>query len=181
MRFKAWQYVACGVLAGSALLMDSPAQAITARADAASRSVSLGTLRGSFTDSWSGTGMSTWTLTSSRSNVNWTQTRSGPVPGHTLSISDEICFSKYGFGGVSVSGGGLAPGGLGTETGCSSGSASSSWGQSSFTWDHGQVVGRGNPYGRWLWVRHSMAGTMCMGNCYDIYAYRRSSPIGGTV
>ncbi|MGW3243324.1 hypothetical protein [Streptomyces sp. NPDC001070] len=37
-------------------------------------------------------------------------------------------------------------------------------------------------HGRWIWVNHSATASMKYGNThYDVNAYRRNSPVGGTV
>ncbi|MCX4824375.1 hypothetical protein OG883_31875 [Streptomyces sp. NBC_01142] len=145
------------------------------------RRVSLGTLKVSFGDTWRGAGQKTWTIDSSKASASWKQNAAGPHAGYTLKLSDGICFDKYGMGGVSVSGGKLSSGSIGTDDDCGSGVYQGS-ANSSVNVDHGKVIGRGNVYGRWLWVSHTATASMQYGNTYyDVTAYKRSSPIGGSV
>lgn len=167
---------ASAVLAASVL----PAAAVE-NSKSNTRKVSIGTLKVGFKDTWRGTGMKTWTIDSSKASASWTRNAAGPVASYTIKLSDGICFNKYGMGSVSVGGGGLSPGSIGGEDDCGAGVYQGDK-NSSVVADHGKVIGRGNPYGRWIWVSHSATASMKYGNThYDVSAFRRSSPIGGTV
>lgn len=167
---------------GTAVLATSvlPANAVTNKASK-TRQVSIGKLSVSFKDTWKKAGLKTWTINSSKASASWKRSSEGPVASYTLKLSDGICFNKYGIGGVSVGGGGLSPGSVGNDDDCGTGVYQGDK-NSSVTADHGRVVGRGNAYGRWIWVSHSATVSMKYGNTYyDVTAYRRTSPIGGTV
>ncbi|MFI7408195.1 hypothetical protein ACIBU0_05950 [Streptomyces sp. NPDC049627] len=167
---------------GAAMLATSalPASAVT-NSSSKTRQVSIGKLTVSFHDSWRGAGQRTWTIDSSKASASWKRTSAGPVANYTIKLSDGICFNKYGIGGVSVGGGGLSPGSIGSDDDCGTGVYQGDK-NSSVVANHGQVVGRGNVYGRWIWVSHTATASMKYGNTYyDVTAYRRTSPVGGTV
>jgi hypothetical protein len=139
-----------------------------------------GKLRVAFWDAHHGPGRSTWTLDYSRASVRFYF--NGPIaPGNIqMRLHSEICFSQYGFGSVSVGGGiGLS---AGTESSCASGDFDGRSDVRHVTVDHGSIVGRGNSYGRWLWVSHKVTGVMRLyDKWYTVEAYRRTGPTGGTV
>lgn len=170
---------AIAVLAtATALACVAPAAAYAYSSSASNqRAAAGGTLRASFTDTWQGAGISTWTLDTSRSSASWTFV--GPTaPGSVrMSVRDTICFSKYGLGDISLGGPSL------TQVGnCGTDDTSAQTDSRSVTNNLDRTVGRGNNYGRWLWVSHSAAGKLTYySSGYTVEAYRRTSPIGGTV
>ncbi|WNI30413.1 hypothetical protein [Streptomyces sp. ITFR-6] len=170
-----------GVLSAAVLAAGAiPASAYT-NTELKTRKVSVGNLRVGFKDTWKGTGMKTWTLDKSSAAAEWVQKASRPHLAYTIKLTDGICFNKYGIGSVSVSGSGLSPGGVGGEDDCGAGVYQGDKNKSVKA-DHGKVIGRGNAYGRWIWVSHSATASMKYGSTYyDVNAYHRSSPVGGSV
>lgn len=173
--------VVLGAVASAVLTAGVLPAAAVENSKSNTRRVSIGTLKVGFKDTWRGAGQRTWTLDSSTASASWKRNSAGPVSSYTIKLSDGICFNKYGIGSVSVGGGGLSPGGIGGEDDCGGGVYAGDK-NSAVVANHGRVIGRGNPYGRWIWVSHTATASMKYGNThYDVNAYRRTSPIGGTV
>ncbi|MGX4690307.1 hypothetical protein [Streptomyces sp. JNUCC 63] len=170
-----------GALSSALMAVGALPAAAYSHSGSGTRGVSIGTLKVSFTDTWRGAGQATWTLDSSKASASWSTKAAGPVASYSIKLSDGICFNKYGIGGVNVTGGGLSPGSIGGESDCGTGVYQGSK-NSPVTANHGKVVGRGNVYGRWIWVSHTATASMKYGNTYyDVNAYKRSSPVGGSV
>jgi hypothetical protein len=145
-----------------------------------SSSVAGGALNVSFRDTWAGTGQVTWTIDTSTSKANWAFT--GPVVGERqMTLRDEFCFSKYGIDSVSVGGGGISPGGITGQKDCGTRTGTSPVNNPTVG-NNGQVIGRGNVYGRWIWVSHRAQAQLRLGtNNYFVEAYRKAGPLGGDI
>ena len=90
-----------------------------------------------------------------------------------LTLSDEICVSKYGFGDVSFT----KPPGVAEEGSCVSDSTTFDGRSGSHNWDG--VTARGNKYGRWLWVSHASSSKLAwQGASWTVFAYKRVHPQG---
>ncbi|WP_224273650.1 hypothetical protein [Nocardioides lacusdianchii] len=91
-----------------------------------------------------------------------------------LTLTDEICVSKYGFGGVDFT----KPPSVQVEGNCVK--DSTTWDNrrsGSHNWDG--VTARGNSYGRWLWVSHDSSSKLVwQGSSWNVYAYKKVHPQG---
>jgi hypothetical protein len=91
-----------------------------------------------------------------------------------MSLTDVICFSKYGVGDISTGGPSL------TQQGnCASDQTAAATDSRSVSNNLDGLVARGNSYGRWLWVSHSAVGKLTYySSGYSVEAYKRVTPIG---
>lgn len=168
-------------LIAAAMAMNSGTAAAVTETGSASAPAGRGTLKVSFTDRWAGAGQSTWTIDSSRSAAEWVFVGPMALGQVQLTLVDEYCFAKYGLDSVSVSGSGISPGGVSAQRDCGTRRGTAAPDARNVT-NSGNVVGRGNPYGRWLWMQHRSQASIRIGSAnYFVEAYDRSAPLGGNV